>query len=73
MYLYFSLNVADMNTSHQLAPSIKTSHVLYPSPSSGGSDEAIIPYWLGDKGFDYLYGTKNTSFIGRYLLKNKTY
>jgi hypothetical protein len=46
--LWWAYHAADIDTLHQLMPSVETSHVLYPSPSSGGSDEAIIPQWLGE-------------------------
>jgi hypothetical protein len=63
--LWWAYHVADMDTLHQLTLFVGTSHVLYPSPSSGGSDEAIIPYQLGDEGLGCLYGTKNTFLIAR--------
>jgi len=54
-------------------PSVETSHVLYPSPSSRVSDEVIIPHRLGDVNLGFLYGTKGTSLIVRHLLRDKTH
>ena len=46
--LWWAYHAADMDTLHQLVPSVETSHVLYPNPLSGGSDEVIIPRWFGE-------------------------
>jgi len=43
------------------------------TPRLGGSNETIIPHWLGDEGLGCLYGTKDTYFIARRLLRNKTH
>lgn len=43
----------------------------YQSSSLGGYDDAIIPYQLGDESFSYLYNTRVSSLIKKYLFNNK--
>jgi hypothetical protein len=70
---WWAYHAADIDTPHQLMPSMKTSYVLYQAPRLGGSDDTIIPHRLEEEGLGCLYSTKNIFFIARRFSRDKIY